>query len=77
MAARKTWENYYASVDGIIFMVDAADRERLPEVKKELDELMAMKELEEVPFVIFGNKIDMKDAVSEEELREVLGLHFH
>ena len=38
---------------------------------------MAMKELEEVPFVIFGNKIDMKDAVSEEELREVLGLHFH
>ena len=76
-AARKTWENYYASVDGIIFMVDAADRERLPEVKKELDELMGMKELEEVPFVVFGNKIDMKDAVSEEELREVLGLHFH
>tara|TARA_B100000787_G_C15969799_1_gene196840 strand:- start:242 stop:418 length:177 start_codon:yes stop_codon:yes gene_type:complete len=58
-------------------MVDAADRERLPEVKKELDELMGMKELEEVPFVVFGNKIDMKDAVSEEELREVLGLHFH
>ena len=58
-------------------MVDAADRERLPEVKKELDELMGMKELEEVPFVVFGNKIDMKDAVSEEELREVLGLPFH
>ena len=76
-AARKTWENYYASVDGIIFMVDAADRDRLPEVKKELDELMSMKELEEVPFVVMGNKIDMKDAVSEEELREYLGLHFH
>ena len=58
-------------------MVDAADRERLPEVKKELDELMGMKELEEVPFVVFGNKIDMKDAVSEEELRDVLGLPFH
>ena len=58
-------------------MVDAADRDRLPEVKKELDELMGMKELEEVPFVVMGNKIDMKDAVSEEELREYLGLHFH
>ena len=77
MQARKTWENYYASVDGIIFMVDAADRDRLKEAKKELDELLAMRELQEVPFVIFGNKIDMKDAVSEEELRDVLGCHFH
>ena len=36
-----------------------------------------MPELQEVPFVIFGNKIDMKDAVSEEELREIMGLHYH
>ena len=58
-------------------MVDAADRDRLSEVKKELDELMSMKELAEVPFVVMGNKIDMKDAVSEEELRSILGLEFH
>ena len=45
MQARKTWENYYASVDAIIFLVDAADRERLSEAKKELDELLKMQEL--------------------------------
>ena len=34
--ARRTWENYYASVDGIIFMVDAADRNRIKESANEL-----------------------------------------
>ena len=77
LAARKTWENYYAQVDGIIYMVDAADKERLNESKKELEELLQMPDLAEVPFVIFGNKIDIKDAVSEEELREIMGLHYH
>jgi hypothetical protein len=36
-----------------------------------------MKELESVPFVVFGNKIDKKESMKEEELREFLGLHFH
>ena len=27
--------------------------------------------------MIFGNKIDKKDALKEEELREVLGLGYH
>ena len=58
-------------------MVDAADRERINEAKKELDSLLEMKELENVPFVVFGNKIDKKDSFKEEELREYLGLHFH
>ena len=65
-AARKTWENYYAQVDGIIYMVDSADHVRLEESKRELEELLNMPELNEVPFVVFGNKIDMKDAVSED-----------
>lgn len=36
-----------------------------------------MPELQNVPFVIFGNKIDKKDALKEEDLRDVLGLHYH
>jgi len=58
-------------------MVDAADHDRLAEGKKELDSLLQMPELQNVPFVVFGNKIDKKDSLKEEELREALGLHFH
>ena len=31
--ARKTWTDYCGTVDGIIFMVDVAATDRLPEVK--------------------------------------------
>ncbi len=77
LQARKTWSEYCGTVDGIIFMVDAADLNRLAEAKKELDSLLQMPELQNVPFVIFGNKIDKKESLKEEELRETLGLHYH
>ena len=36
-----------------------------------------MPELANVPFVIFGNKVDKKEALGEEQLREAMGLPFH
>lgn len=77
LQARKTWTDYCGTVDGIIFMVDAAAQDRLGEAKKELEGLLQMPELQNVPFVVFGNKIDMKGSLKEEELREVLGLQYH
>ena len=58
-------------------MIDAAEQDRLAESKAELEKLLAMPELSNVPFVVFGNKIDRKEALKEEELREVMGLSFH
>lgn len=72
--ARRVWKDYYAKVDAIVFLVDAADRERFPEAQKELNGLLSDDSLASVPFLVLGNKIDIPTAASEDELRHCLGL---
>lgn len=73
-AARRIWKDYYADVDAIIFLVDAADRSRMPEAKNELQYLFQTESLRHVPFAILGNKIDIPTACSSDELRNYLQL---
>ena len=62
-------------MSAIVFLVDAKDHERFQESKAELDALLNMEDLAKVPFLVLGNKIDHPDAVSEEILRQELGLY--
>lgn len=57
-----------------MYLVDAYDKERFAESKKELDALLSDESLASVPFLVLGNKIDIPYAASEEELRFHLGL---
>jgi len=72
--ARALWKEYFVSVNCIVFMVDANDRPRFHESKLELDQLLAMEDLQNVPFLILGNKVDIGTAANEAELRDCLGL---
>lgn len=74
-AARRLWRDYFAKIDGIVYMVDACDHPRFAEAKAELNNLLTCEELTSVPFCVLGNKVDKKGAVSEQELREALGLN--
>lgn len=75
LIARKVWKDYFPSASCVIFIVDATERERFAEAKQELDGLLSTPELQDLPFVILGNKIDMGRAASEAELTAALGLN--
>jgi GTP-binding protein SAR1 len=73
-AARRLWRDYYANVDAIVFMVDSSDVDRLHESAEELNRLLQTEELNGVPFLILGNKIDKDNACSEAQLVAGLGI---
>uniref|UniRef100_A0ACD5Y6P0 Uncharacterized protein n=1 Tax=Avena sativa TaxID=4498 RepID=A0ACD5Y6P0_AVESA len=58
----------------MVYLVDAYDKERFAESKKELHALLLDDSLTTVPFLILGNKIDIPYTASEEELRYHMGL---
>ena len=57
---RRNNSQSWHTTDGVVFVVDASDRERLQEAKALLQELLA--EMPGVPVLIVGNKIDLPSA---------------
>ena len=71
----KLWKHYFDSVDGLVFVIDATDRERIARAKIELSGLASDQALQSVPFLLMFNKIDMAEQrMSLEELTERLGV---
>merc|ERR1719334_295230 len=68
LEAREIWREHYMFVDGIIFMVDAADHGRMQEAKNEIQKILQDKSVNHIPFAIVANKIDVPDSLSEEQL---------
>ena len=66
---------YYTNTQGIIFVVDSSDRDRIEIAKEELYELLAEEELKDAALLVFANKQDLKGVMSVAEVTEKLGLH--
>ena len=76
-AIRTHWKSYYESNDGLIYVIDAADKPRLEESRDELANLLQEDALAGVPLLIFANKQDLLHAVSPEDvcLFQLIELH--
>lgn len=71
---RTMWERYCRDVNAIIFVVDAADKEALPVAKEELLALLEKDTLAGIPLLVLGNKSDLREKLSVDELIEGLEL---
>ncbi|KAG9027037.1 hypothetical protein FS837_004396 [Tulasnella sp. UAMH 9824] len=73
---RPYWKSsYFPNTQGIIFVVDSNDRERVSQAREELQHMMNEDELQEAPFLIFANKHDLPNAMNEDEIADKLGLY--
>ncbi|XP_075854668.1 ADP-ribosylation factor-like protein 10 [Microcebus murinus] len=66
------WKEFVNEVDVLVFVVDSADRPRLPWARQELHKLLDRDP--DLPVVIVANKQDLSEAVSVVELQRELGL---
>ena len=72
---RSYWRNYFEQTDGLIWVVDSADRRRLSDCRAELETLLSQEKLAGATVLILANKQDMAGALSADEISETLGLH--
>mmetsp|Transcript_13171 Transcript_13171/g.17219 ORF Transcript_13171/g.17219 Transcript_13171/m.17219 type:complete len:186 (+) Transcript_13171:112-669(+) len=75
---RAYWRNYFERTDGLIWVVDSADKVRTQSCKDELKKLLMQEKLAGACVLILANKQDLEGSLSGEELSLRLGLNaFH
>jgi len=72
---RPLWRHYFQNTQGLIFVVDSNDRERIGEARDELQRMLSEDELREAILLIFANKQDLPNAMNAAEITDKLGLH--
>lgn len=71
---RSMWERYCRGVNAIVFIVDIADTALIPKAKEELHALMDHPSLEGIPLLVLGNKSDLPQKLTVDELIDELDL---
>ena len=72
---RRLWSHYYTNTQGIIFVVDSSDVDRIDTARDELHILLNADELRDATLLVFANKQDLPDAMSTSEMADKLGLN--
>ncbi|KIX03617.1 uncharacterized protein Z518_07170 [Rhinocladiella mackenziei CBS 650.93] len=71
---RSMWERYCRGVNAIVFVVDAADKAAVPRAREELHTLLDKPTLDGIPLLVLGNKSDLPNKLSVDELIDQLDL---
>ena len=71
---RPLWRHYFTGTQGLIFVVDSTDKERLNEVKEELENVLQDNELKNAKLLVLANKQDLTQALSVNEISKGIGL---
>ena len=71
---RKLWHYYFQGTNGLIYVVDSSDRDRIQDAKDELEKMLQEPEMENVVLLVLANKQDLPNAMTATEITEKLEL---
>ncbi|XP_051531828.1 ADP-ribosylation factor 5-like isoform X2 [Myxocyprinus asiaticus] len=72
---RGLWRHYYHNTQGLIFVVDSSDHDRIETAAEELNMMLQEDEMRDTVVLVLANKQDLPKAMPVHELTEKLGLH--
>eukprot|EP01064_Diplonema_japonicum_P003447 TRINITY_DN1221_c1_g1_i5.p1 TRINITY_DN1221_c1_g1~~TRINITY_DN1221_c1_g1_i5.p1 ORF type:complete len:184 (+),score=64.26 TRINITY_DN1221_c1_g1_i5:1070-1621(+) len=72
---RPLWRHYFSGSDGIIFVIDSNDKDRIKIAADELRKLTSDEDLNDAHLLVFANKQDLPNAMTTAEITDKLGLH--
>merc|ERR1719453_1791172 len=72
---RPLWKHYFQNTQGVIFVVDSNDRDRIGEARDELHRMLNKEALRDASLLVFANKQDLPNAMNASEITEKLGLY--
>lgn len=71
---RPLWRHYYTGTQGLVFVVDSADKERIEEARVALHRILSDREMRECLLLVFANKQDVPGALTPAQVTDRLGL---
>ncbi|CAF4305512.1 unnamed protein product, partial [Adineta steineri] len=63
---RLLWRHYFENTQGLIFVIDSHDVERLDVARDDIWRILGADELREIPLLIYFNKIDLPNGLKQE-----------
>ncbi|KAJ9618658.1 ADP-ribosylation factor, Arf Arf6 [Taxawa tesnikishii (nom. ined.)] len=71
---RPLWRHYFSGTQGLIFVIDSNDRDRMDEARSELTRIIQDREMKDALLLVFANKQDISGAMRPQEVSEALNL---
>merc|ERR1712075_35418 len=60
---RKLWRHYYQGTQGLIFVIDSNDRDRVEDAREELAKILSEDEMRDAVVLVFANKQDLPNSM--------------
>jgi len=72
---RPLWRHYYQNTQGLIFVIDSKERDRIVEARDELQKMLNEDEMRDAILLVFANKQDLPNAMNAAEITDKLNLN--